>query len=303
MALSGDIFGEVQQKRASIRLETDIRVSPSGLVSEDWSDQLVTGVTQVVEGDIDQVLHLIGYGVLDLDELTSDGILSASDEVNEKLKLLGPRSPSSHLLVHNNRLYGVVVDHQNQSRVLGLIDCVIPNKQINSDFNTNTLVIGRDGVWKTMRSKDFNLDNLVDSGVVFGIVSEHGFAFFESGKPSEEEMSKLVLVLNKGYFVIEDTKVNWTRLQVGLRIDEFKTKTTTLAPKECIVCLRGGYLRTGDRLEVFGSQNAVVDYDSLHNMMKAMRTVGFAKDNTTQPKVEVNPDVPQEMAEDLKSNQ
>ena len=279
MAVSGDMNtnSEVdsETKTPSIRFDANIYVSSGGQVSKDKTDScvhFVCGVVEVVNGSVDQVLHLMGHPYYELNGLVdNDGCLNTTPEVNDRFEGSLPRPPASHLVLQDNRLFRVVIDGNNDCRVVGAISQVVPSG------DANVLKCGRDGIWTTIRSKDIDINSMVANGVVFAVVSEGGFAFIQTDVCPPQEMSELTLVVNKGYIVLEETALHWTRLRVGLRRDEFATNTTKLLAEECVVTGRGGYLRRDDHFEVFGSHNAVVYFKALKNMMEVMATVGVQR--------------------------
>jgi hypothetical protein len=85
------------------------------------------------------------------------------------------------------------------------------------------------------------------------------------------------LIQQKGYFIIEDAKVDWIRSKVGLKIGQMESRVTTLKPRECLVSIRGGCVRNGDRFELFGRGNAIVSFDALHNTLISMRNAGLSQ--------------------------
>ena len=279
MALSGDPIKS--SALPSIRLDKEVLINNSGLVSDDPRDHWVRGVVEVVSGDIDQTLHLIGYEDHDIYHLLNDGCLSSTDEVIEKLKQFGARSPGSFLLIHSNRVYAVIVDHKNECRVIGQINAVIPYKDNTQSKDMNVVIVGKDGSRRDSNSRSFDIKQMVSSGVVFGIVSEGGFAVIETDiNTSNQDFARnLVLVANKGYFIFEESKVDWKRLEVGLRKEEFAVKMTTLMANEILVTRSAAYIRDNDRYVVFGGHNAVFNFNAFQNMMNAMTTVGHQ--NTT----------------------
>jgi hypothetical protein len=92
----------------------------------------VRSVSQVIDGAVDGVIHLIGYPNNDIQHLTSDGVMRSSNEVNSQLKQLPPRAPGSYLLqaliTYYDKLYGVIIDWNSEAKVVGLINEVIPRQ-------------------------------------------------------------------------------------------------------------------------------------------------------------------------------
>lgn len=276
MALSGDICKEVGIKWPSIRFANEIQFTNEGLItelSEDSTNHRLFDVFEVIDGNIDSILPLIGHKRREIRSLIKDNVLMATEEVVDKIKTFGPRSPATHLLVENNRIYGIIVDDYNNCRVVGRITSVVPQKGSKND--QNVAIVGKQGFYKTCRSKDCDLKALVESGVIFSIISERGFAFIQTNDTKTEDFPDLVLVLNKGYILFEDLTIDWIRLQIGLRINEFKIKKTTIDAKECIVTFRGGYIREDNALVFYGSQNSVLDFFSFHDLMLNMNTIGL----------------------------
>jgi hypothetical protein len=270
MTLSGDI-----NLIPGLKLETDIFVTNSGLISAVETEYCVRSVSQVIDGAVDEVIHLIGYPNNDIQHLTTDGVMRSTDELNSQLKQLPPRAPGSYLLQENDKLYGVIIDSNSEAKVVGLINEVIPRQQTNG--KCNTVVIHRDGNWETTNSRDHELPALISGGALFGMIANNGFLFLQTKDSTLEELSQLVLIQQKGYFIIEDAKVDWVRSKVGLKIGQMESRVTTLEPFECLVSRRGGCVRNGDRFQLFGSGNAIVSFDALNNMFISMRNAGRAQ--------------------------
>jgi hypothetical protein len=85
--------------------------------------------------------------------------MRSTNELNSQLKQLPPRAPGSYLLQENDKLYGVIIDWNSEAKVVGLINEVIPRQQMNG--KCNTVVIHRDGNWKTTNSRDHELPALI----------------------------------------------------------------------------------------------------------------------------------------------
>ncbi len=232
-------------------------------------------VSQVIDGAVDEVIHLIGYPNNHIQHLTTDGVMRSTNEVNSQLKQLPPRAPGSYLLQENDKLYGVIIDWNSEAKVVGLINEVIPRQQTND--KCNTVVIHRDGNWKTTNSRDHELPALISGGALFGMVANNGFLFLQTKDSTLEQLSQLVLIQQKGYLIIEDAKVDWIRSKVGLKIGQIESRVTTLEPRECLVSIRGGCVRNGDRFELFGRGNAIVSFDALHNTLISMRNAGLSQ--------------------------
>ena len=276
MALSGDRSKEEIDKRASIRFLNQIHFTDEGLVNESIEDSTLhclSDVIQVVEGDIDSVLPLIGYRKSDIRSHIQNDVFKATDAVIESMDALGPRSPGSHILVHNNSLYGVVVNHSNNCRVVGRITSVVPKKEPKDGLNV--VIVEEEGIQTTCRSIDLNLKELVQNGAILCMISINGFAFIETNERTAEDIPDLILVVNRGYILFEGMPIDWIRLKTGLRINEYVVKTTTIAPKECIICLRSGYVREDNRLIVYGNQSGVLDFDAFLAFTNDLQTIGF----------------------------
>jgi len=285
MTLSGDI-----NKTPGLRLDADIYVTNSGLISDNQihKDYQIKGVSRVIDGTIDRVIHLIGYPNTDIENLITAGIIRSTNQIKSQLKQLPPRAPGSYLLQKDERLYGVIVDSNGEARIAGRVNCVIPSQQSNG--YCNTVMIEKDGDWKTCSSKDFDLRVMIATGAVFGIVSNDGFVFIQTKISPNQQLSQLVLIQQKGYFVICDTNVDWIRLKVGLHIGKIESRVTRLEPFECIVSRSGGCVRNGDRFELFGSGNAIINFNAFQDMMVYMKTVQFnqiKKEDDRENNVEV----------------
>ncbi len=257
-----------------LQLETDIFVTNWGLISAVETQYRVRSVSQVIDGAVDEVIHLIGYPNNHIQHLTTDGVMRSTNEVNSQLKQLPPRAPGSYLLQENDKLYGVIIDWNSETKVVGLIIEVIPRQQTND--KCNTVVIHKDGNWKTTNSRDHELPALISGEALFGIVANNGFLFLKTKDSTLEQLSQLVLIQQKGYFIIEDAKVDWIRSKVGLKIGQMELRVTTLEPRECLVSRRSGCVRNGDRFELFGRGNAIVSFDALHNTLISLRNAGLS---------------------------
>ncbi len=138
-------------------------------------------------------------------------------------------------------------------------------------------MIHKDGNWKTTNSRDHELPALISGGALFGIVANNIFLFLQTKHSTLEQLSQLVLIQQKGYFIIEDAKVDWIRSKVGLKIGRMESRVTTLEPRECLVSRRSGCVRNGGRFELFGRGNAIVSFDALHNMLISLRNAGLSQ--------------------------
>jgi hypothetical protein len=154
MTLSGEI-----DLIPGLKLETDIFVTNSGLISAVETQYCVTSVSQIIDGAVDQVIHLIGYPNNHIQHLTTDGVIRSTNELNTQLKRLPSRAPGSYLLQENDKLCVVIIDWNSEAKVVGLINEVIPRQQTNG--KCNTVVIHKDGNWKTTNSRDHELSALI----------------------------------------------------------------------------------------------------------------------------------------------
>ena len=339
MALSGDIEVQDVVKPSAIRLEAQIwftndgqitRIAPTHediTLSDNLPDETIQEVIvdrskhhlrkviHVAQGDLESALPLIGHRMQalrpnekGLEQMLVDGLLTETEEVKEHIAALGPRSPASLLVAHETNIYGVVINGTNEARVVGRVRHVIPKKSDTGVFaqkESNTVVVGKEpGVWEVIKSRDHELKTEVNRGVTFCMISEDGFALIEGTEIPDEEYRELVMIVNRGYIFFKEVPIDWMRLMIGLRIDEFSTRTTRIKYKECLVTQKGAYIRDNDKLQVYGSQNAVLDFDAFLKFLDAMGTVGFQSEKPVEQmdtqmdiKEEANDDNPDECSQ------
>lgn len=265
-----DLEGDVQQV-PGLKFYQNVFVDPVGRVQNVETNSCVKRVVQVIDGTLEDVLHLVGYQYECIENLVKDNILRASDEVNISLKELPQRTPSAYLLQGNGLIYGVIINEKGEARIVGIIRHVIPGT--HDDTNYRAVIIAKDASWTFCNPKDINIQEKIEAGAHFGMTSISGSLFLQVKQCRNEEMAELVLVLEKGFFIIEESNIDWIRLKTCLSIGAVEPKITALEKEDCIVSFCGACICKQDGFQLFGSGNAIIRYSAFCEFLREMGNI------------------------------
>jgi hypothetical protein len=268
MALSGDY-----PLVPGIRLDTTVYVDNFGQISTEPTMSCINGVIQVIDGKTKDILHLIGHPIRSVEHLITDGIFRSTEEVNQTIKELPQRGPASYLLQENDLLFGAIIDSKGETRIAGLVRHVIPEH--HNDGYQKALKIAKDNTWDFCHPRDLDLSASISGGAIFGIIGIGGMFFLQTNVCDANELPDLSLILQSGYFIIEDSKLIWIRLKTCQRIGEIESNVSHLERGECLVSSRGGCIRGLDGFELYGSGSAIVDFERLKEFVISMQYIGF----------------------------
>ena len=231
----------------------------------------INNVVKVINGSLESVLHLIGFSLTQLKQINRELALNRStqqkdefefslteSEISENYqKLLKERPSRAHVIEHENRLYGVVVD-EGMARICGQIKRIIPKRVTadnNSILNRGIKISTNSSEGQHLKYED-EVKKHIESGQHCVIVSEKGSAFVvPSDSTGHQYETPLTLVLGHGFVLINETTVQWIRTKQHLR-DE-RRESTQLSTNESIVVSFAAICIGSNHIKVCGSGSVV----------------------------------------------
>ena len=213
----------------------------------------VLNVIQVVDGTIEEILHLIGYHYDVVQHLLVDNVLRAADETNKSLTELTIQAPGAFIIEENGFLFGVIIDKHKKLSLAGVIRSIFKPK-----YNDLALVIDKEG-FEDSNIKDYSIKKWLREGGLYGIVTNGGYMFVQTNEPKKDDFAQLTLMINQTYFLFNKNNVVWSRTDPStLEIESEK-----LSSKDCLLINQGACLWTAHGFEILGNGNLVIDFHHL----------------------------------------
>ena len=261
-------------------VDSVVFVSQFGLVgldangkNNDGHQNEVKGVYSCLGCSVADVLPMLGHDpAVTNNYVLNENYIPYEEDLVKEFNQLGPRAPGVCLVKQGDQLMGVLVDEQNNARVLGVVSNVIP--QINHlEQKENVLLLSKDGHVQLTDSKTVDLDDLAETDAAVGLVSNDGFLLVQPDRNSNE----LTLILQHGYLVAQDWQVVWIRQAVDQIMAKSKSdvneairyKESQVRGNEIFVVNRGAIVQSNDgnkdqgrQLNLFGSHAAIVNYQA-----------------------------------------
>lgn len=300
MALSGDTNTNI----ASVLFNQSFSIDEDGKIVSDFGKR-ISNVIQVIDGSIENVLHLIGHNQEKIEELLENDILKSSFEINEKISKFPERSPGVFLLEKDGLLYGVVIDENHKAKLVGVVRHVLP--MTKNDEKYESVITSADGSWKLSNLNQQDVTMIRKNESNFGIVVLDGFFFLQVGLP-DDGLTELVLILEDSFFIIEKAPIECVKVKEFVRQENGQNEVviTKLTCNECIVSRCGGCIRTAEGLKIYGKGNTIINSFSLQECLFSMNQStenGVSKDVFCEEIVSTNDlfVVPNETIENLQS--
>lgn len=265
----------------------------------------ILNVIQVVNGTIEEILHLIGYHYDNIQHLLVDNVLRAADETKKSLTELTIQAPGAFIIEENGFLFGVIIDKHKKLSLAGVIRSIFKPK-----YNDLALIIDKEG-FEDSNIKDYSIKKWLKEGGLYGIVTHGGYMFVQTNEPKKDDFAQLTLMINQTYFLFNENNVVWSRADPNtLEIESEK-----LASKDCLLISQGACLWTTHGFEILGNGNLVIDFHHLETfncvshdsvekaqLMKKIRVKGnrilFASDSDDESKVNSKSDDKKELNDD-----
>lgn len=300
MALSGDTNTSI----ACVLFNQSFSIDEDGKIVSDFGKR-ISNVIQVIDGSIEDVLHLIGYNQDKIEELLENGILKSSFEINEKISEFPERLPGVFLLEKDELLYGVVIDENHQAKLVGVVCHVLPMTKNGEKYES--VIVSANGSWKLSNLNQQDITTIRKNESNFGIVVLDGFFFLQIGLPGDG-LAELVLILEDSYFIIEKVPIECVKVKEFIRQENGQNEVviTKLTCNECIVSSCGGCIRTTEGLKIYGKSNTIINSFTLQSCLFSMNQPtenGVPKDVFCSEIVSSNDlfVVPDEIIENLQS--
>ena len=261
MALSGDTNTNI----AGVMFNQSFSIDKDGKIVSDFGNR-ISNVIQVIDGSIEDVLHLIGYNQEKIEELLENGILKSSFEINEKISEFPERSPGVFLLEKDELLYGVVIDENHQAKLVGVVCHVLP--MIKNGEKYESVIVSANGSWRlsNLNQQDITMIRKNESNI--GIVVLDGFFFLQIDL-LDDGLAELVLILEDSYFIIEKVPVECVKVKEFIRQEDGQNEVviTKLTCNECIVSSCGGCIRTAEGLKIYGKGYTIINSFALQECL------------------------------------
>lgn len=205
---SGDI--ELQK---GLLLAVTVRVNASGQIvgpaeDESWDKQRsvqIQNVYECVATSVKSILALVGHERNVVAKYsTGNNMIVCSEQATDYMARF-VRMPDVHLVKEDDQLHCVLIDEHNVASIVGMVTSVVPGNQ-------NNLAILNNDRMEMSSTKELGLRGTItcpNSTLV--MTSLNGFVVVKPNQASND----LVLILEKGYFVLQNKPLWWKRVDVS----------------------------------------------------------------------------------------
>jgi hypothetical protein len=264
----------MESKKPSVKYHTIVYVDQNGNIETNNNHKklMVNNVIKVINGTLESVLHLIGYSYMQIRKLNRELSIRYDTEQNREFvlslfesqindDLKKSRPVRTHIVLYDNRLYGVIID-KGIARICGHINRVIscPKDDNNNVPHMRGIRIDRTNNENNWFSCDTEVRNLIENGKHIIEVSEKGALFIVSNgeRIGHQFDDQLLLIIGHGFAVIDDSPqipVHWIRTKQNLK--EYQRESTQLTSGESIVVAFAAISISCDHYKVYGTGSVI----------------------------------------------
>lgn len=266
-----DLYGDIESQ--GLLIDCNVLVNESGHVIPDDQDCFgseIKGVYECVSCSVKDVLPLIGHSYAAMSKLLrNDQFLPFNTDVIKDLNE-ETRKPSCFLVKENDQLYGVVIADEDQASVVGIVKQVLPAGQ--DDQRKNVVMLNTDGQLMLTNTADIDMDEIIsETNAKLGVVSLDGYLLVK-----QNDSEDLTLILQQGYFILEDGDVTWMRWNpTPVPVDTEQTewvKLTKLRSKEIFVTNSGLIMNEpgSKSMILISAHNAIVNYSAFRQCIACL---------------------------------